>query len=375
MDKVELFKKVVMGAATSTLDVAGAALVPGWPIFRGALTPVLDRLSERFAGQDITSSPELAGRAVLEFADDKRLQELLKSNLLDALDPVIKTQQYIGHDVQFLCELVMENSKALDEIKIRLDKGVILSDEAMEELSARVADKIIASQKVRQFEHKQIEVYPYPKPPWMSQEMIKIKIIQIQIEAVEFIREGRVELAMENLKQAGELLGRALEETPTDVTLKVLQGYFFKNMAQAFFRAGHRDLANQFIDNAEKIFNLVAEDLPADQKTLSEAASAINGLGNVYHFMKDYEKAIIYYKRATTVCPDYAYAWHDLFGAYNAMAKEGVLKLENMREAYLKLRKTASAGLQGLGPEYLAQLEIVLNYWEESNTLNKKNSN
>jgi len=329
VDKVELFRKVVTGAAVATLDVAGAALLPGaWPILKGALTPILNRLSERFEGKDVTSSPELAERAALEFARDERLQELLKSNLLNAIDPVIKNQQEIGHDVQILCEIAMENTKALAGIQDRLERGVPLSKETMEELRDMIVAKMETGLKVRHLARQQIAAYPSPKPPWMSRDRINSQISQVQVAAVELIREGRIKQAKEKLKEAQALLGHALEETPTDVTIKVLQGYFFKTMAQALSAAGREDLARQYMDLAEEAFNLVAEDLPADQKTLSDVASAINGLGNVYHFMGEYDKAILSYKRATTLCPDYAYAWHDLFGAYDALARRGVLRLQ-----------------------------------------------
>lgn len=366
MDTIELFRKVVTGASIATLDVAGAVFLPGaWPILRGALTPVLDRLSERFEGDDVTSSPELAERAAQEFARDERLQELFKSNLLDALDPVIKKQQKIGGDVQILCELAMENTKALDDLRSRIDQGVHLNEAGMDELCDRLSERLVVIREVRNFERQQITVYPSPKPLWMSRDQIKSQISQVQVAAVELIRQGRIEQAMDNLKEVQALLGHSLEETPTDVTIKVLQGYFFKTMAQAFHAVGREDSARQNIELAEKVFNLIAEDIPADQKTLNDAAGAINGLGNVYHLMGEYEKAIISYKRATTLCPDYAYAWHDLFGAYDALACRGVLNLEEMQHAYLKLRETAGAGLPGLGLEYLAQLESRLHGWEQ----------
>ena len=373
MDMIELFREVVKGASMATLDVAGTVFLPGaWPILRGALTPVLDRLSERFEGKDVTSSPELAERAAQEFARDERLQELFKSNLLDALDPVIKKQKNIGGDVQILCEIAMENTKALVEISSevdklgnQLDRGVHLNEEGMNELCDRLLERVVVNQEVRNFERQQITVYPSTKPLWMSRDQIKSQISQVQVAAVELIRQGRIEQAMDNLKEVQALLGHSLEETPTDVTIKVLQGYFFKTMAQAFHAVGRKDSARQYIELAEKVFNLIADDLPADQKTLNDAAGAINGLGNVYHLMGEYEKAILSYKRATTLCPDYAYAWHDLFGAYDALACRGVLNLEEMQHAYLKLRETAGVGLPGLGPEYLAQLERRLHGWEQ----------
>lgn len=359
MDNVELFRKVVTGAAMTTLDVAGAALLPGaWPILRGALTPVLQRLSKKLGG-DVTSSPELAERAASEFVRDERLQELFRSRLVDALAPVLKSLEKIEPDVQTLCELAMENTKALDEIKDRLDQGVTLSEEAMEELSKRTADRIETIQRVREIARQQTALYPSATSVWMSRDSIERQIRRIQVRAVELINEGRIEQASENVKEAQALLGRVLEETPTDVTIRILQGYIFKTKAQVLHAAGEDD--RPYIELGEEAFKLIVADLPADP---TDAAVATNGLGNMYHLKGEYDKAILNYKRALALLPDYAYAWHDLFLAYDKLADRGVLHLEDMRHAYQKLRETG-AGVQALGPEHLAQLERRLRYWEQ----------
>src|SRR5690242_3807885 len=91
-----LFREIVVGAARQGLEVVGPMVVDGaWPLLRGALGPVLDRLSARFEGRDVTSSPELAERAAAEFDQDARLQELLQSTLLEALRPVVEGQERV----------------------------------------------------------------------------------------------------------------------------------------------------------------------------------------------------------------------------------------------------------------------------------------
>jgi hypothetical protein len=67
----------------------------------------------------------------------------------------------------------------------------------------------------------------------------------------------------------------------------------------------------------------------------------------------------------------YQYAWHDLFGAYDAMAERGRIDLDAMRLALQKTRET-SAGPQpgtqvpGLDLEYLQSLEARLRHWEKT---------
>ncbi len=46
-----LVRKILLRAAESSLDIAGSALLPGaWPILKGALGPVLERLDEFLTG-------------------------------------------------------------------------------------------------------------------------------------------------------------------------------------------------------------------------------------------------------------------------------------------------------------------------------------
>ena len=227
---VPLFRKVIKGAAFASLDVAGSALLPGgWPILRAALGPVLDRLSERFMGQDVTSSPELAEQAAAEFARDARLQELFRTNLLDALDPVVKSGARVEEDVQTLCLMAMGNAKALDriaadvgDIGTRLDRGVTLSKETMEELSSLVEARIDASRNTRNFAVEQLGSAPVERHPWLSLDEIKESVNKAEVEAVGLVREGQNGVAMARLREAQMLLARALEETPTDVTLKLV---------------------------------------------------------------------------------------------------------------------------------------------------------
>jgi tetratricopeptide (TPR) repeat protein len=360
MDKIALFRKVVIGAAAATLDIAGQSLLPGaWPILRPALTPVLQRLSERFEGRDVTSSPELAKRAAKEFERDERLQELFRSSLVDTLKPIMKSQQKIEADVQVLCKIAIEGTTVLYEIKEQLDQGVHLTPEAEEKLIKGIVDGYERKQRVLEIARQQTALYPSTTSVWMSRDSIKKQIRRIQVGAVKLIREGQIEQARENLREAQALLGQALEETPTDVAIQILQGYIFKTMAQVLHAAHEDDRPD--IERGEKIFKLLVEDLPANP---TDAAAATNGLGNMYHLKGEYDKAILNYKHAVTILPDYTYAWHDMFLAYKQLAARGVLHLEEMRHAYQKLRETA-VGVQAMGQKYLAQLEDDLHHWEQ----------
>lgn len=253
----------------------------------------------------------------------------------------------------------MEGTTVLYEIKEQLDQGVHLDKEAEEKLIKGIADEFERNQRVREMARQQTALYPSASSVWMSRDSIERQIRRTQVRAVELIMEGRIEQARENVEEAQALLGRVLEETPTDVTIRILQGYIFKTKAQVLHAAGEDD--RPYIELGEKTFKLVLENPPANPAALTRAT---NGLGNMYHLKREYDKAILNYKRAIEISPDYAYAWHDLFLAYDELAARGVLHLEDMRYAYQKLRETA-AGWPAMSPKHLAKLEKRLHYWEQ----------
>lgn len=198
-----------------------------------------------------------------------------------------------------------------------------------------------------------------------SGDLLKRQMQRLQVHAVEFIREGKLDRALEELYEGGNLLTSLLDETPADVNLTVSLGYFYKTVAQAFEEGKDREHANYYLDLAERVFQLVKEDIPADTKSVADIAGAVNGLGNIRYMRGDLEKALEDHKFATTLVPTYAYAWHDLFGVYIALAKRGHVDLTAMRHALQKV-KEMRAGYPALGADYIAQLEAMLRHWEQS---------
>jgi tetratricopeptide (TPR) repeat protein len=367
-----LFRQVVLGAAVASLEVAGTALLPvAWPILRGALGPVFDRLKEK-VGVDPTESKEAAELAADEFERDARLQELLRSGLLEALDPVLKSGEKVEQDVQKLCVLVMENSQALEaiqhdvgDIRERLEEGVELSEPAEERLVNAVAEKVAVMFGARDFAHEGLQAAAEPPEPpeaWVGRDELIADAMGAQTTAIEELREGKVSEAMDRLRRSQVLLGRALVETPADSQVRLLNGYLLKTLAQVSAEAGDEAAASEYTSRAERIFRLLVADLPADESSVTDLASAINGLGNVYHARAQYDAAITCYEQATDLVPTYAYAWHDMFGAYVALAAQGDIRLDELERSYARLRAVASSA-PGLRPEYLDELGERLEWW------------
>lgn len=190
-------------------------------------------------------------------------------------------------------------------------------------------------------------------------ELLRRQVHRLQIRAVELVQAGEVDRALEELAEGYELIMELLRRTPSDARLDAQLGYLYKTIAQALDAAGDPH-ANEYLDLAANVFTGLqtradAHSLPADR-----VAEAINGLGNIFHQRKDFEKAIRNYEAAVRIAPDYAYAWHDLFAALLDRANSGgKIDVPKMQHA-LERVKQIGAGQPGLGAAQIALLERAL---------------
>ena len=362
MNLVTVFRSVVLGAAEASLDVAGAALLPGaWPILKGALEPVLERLKERLGGKDVTSSRKQAELAVQAFEADPHLQEILRSKLLEQLDALVTSQQKIDTDVQKLMLIVTGNQRLLNEliggverIEHHLDQGVNLSDDAVEKLSHAISQQAENSRRVRGLALR--EMGPVAQ-------LLQDQIHRAQVRAVELVRERALDRAVDELRAGLLLVAALLNEAPTDLTLRLQLGFIYKTMAQVFDAAGDAAQAQTYIDQAEEVFRFVMDDAAGNQATALELANAIHLQGNVLQARGDFEGAIEKYKLATTLFDGQMYSWHDMFLCYWELAKKGKKNIDAMRHALTKF-KAAGQGQPGLGIGYVSRLEAILRQFE-----------
>ena len=359
MNLVPLFRRIVLGAAEASLDVAGAALLPGaWPILKSALEPVLERLKEQLGGESVTASLKQAELAVQTFEADPHLQEILRSKLLERLDVIAGRQQKFDADVLKLMSIVTGNQQLLDEllggverIDQHLDRGVNLSDDAVEKLTRAIAQQAENSRRIRGLALR--EMGPVAQ-------LLQDQVHRAQVRAVELVRDGALDRAVDELRAGLLLVAALLNEAPTDLTLRLQLGFIYKTMAQVFDAAGDAAQAQNYINQAEEVFRFVKDDAPVDVATALDIANAIHGQGNVLQAKGDLEGAIEKYKQATALCDRHMYAWHDMFLAYSELAKRGGKKdLDGMRHALAKFKETGQ-GQPGLGAGYVEQLEAML---------------
>lgn len=194
--------------------------------------------------------------------------------------------------------------------------------------------------------------------------LLRRQVHRLQIRAVELIGERRVDRALDELHEGSTLLMALLELSPDDVLLDVQLGFFYKTLDQAFSAAGDARQAERYRELAQGVFQRV-KNSPSSDKDVAETASALNGLGNLAYQRGEMSEAIAFSRQALELDDGYAYAWHDLFAAYDGLARQGQLDLAAMREALDRL-KTTRTGHPGLGDDVIADFEARLAAWERS---------
>ena len=184
-----------------------------------------------------------------------------------------------------------------------------------------------------------------------------VAVARDQVQAVRLLGD-QPEQALQKLQISEQVVNELLKESPSDIRLKLQQGYVYKTYAQAFAELKDGEKASQYLDQAFDIFEQIRQTSP-DKETVRERAEAANGLGNMYHQRGEYRKAIRSYELATELLPSYAYAWHDMFAAYLELAKQGDVNFDAMQNSLDKVKQTG-LGWPGLDADYIAQLDDAL---------------
>lgn len=254
---------MLLGAAESSLDIAGSALLPGaWPILKGAIEPVLERLKERLNGVDPTSTPEVAQEAIAVFDADPLLQETMRSRLLEQLNTIASTQKEINADVRTLMTFASGNQRLLEKIvgdteaiARTLDDGVKISEESMEAIRQTIRQEAAVSGQFRAMALR--EIGPIA-------ELLERQVGRLQIRAVELVQEGAPDRAFNELKEGLLLVATLLKDAPTDRQLRLHLGFIHKTLAQVFDSVGQVEQSRTHIQQAEEIFRLIHEELGHD---------------------------------------------------------------------------------------------------------------
>lgn len=189
--------------------------------------------------------------------------------------------------------------------------------------------------------------------------LLRRQIKRLQVRAVELIQDRQLDRATDELAEGSELLMALLDLLPGDISLDAQLGYLFGTTGQALLRGGEAGQADRYFDRASSIFRRVAGNPEVFRERPADLASAIKGIGGAFYERGDYVRAIEFFRRALEIYDNYPEAWHDLFAAYNELAKHGQIDLAAMQQALDKLREIGAA----LGKNKLDIFEHLLWAW------------
>jgi tetratricopeptide (TPR) repeat protein len=289
---------------------------------------------------------------------------------VEPLQALVASQQHLDDGVQKLLLIVTNDQQVLRDIsgdverlQEHLDKGVNLNDATLERLAQLLDRKAENSRQVRRLALRELG------PAVVT--LLQDQVSRLQIRAIELTRTGELDRAMDELRAGLTLVAALLVEAPTDVMLRLQLGFVYKTVAQVLQEAGDAAQAEGYVASAEEVFRLVQDDLGSDKTSAVEVANAIHLSGNLLQQKGDYVGAIEKYKVATSILPEQCYSWHDMFGCYLELAKQGHVDAEAMRHALEMVNKTG-LGQPGLSAHYIAQLAEWMKPFETEGTAGAK---
>ena len=189
--------------------------------------------------------------------------------------------------------------------------------------------------------------------------LLRGQIKRLQVRAVELIQDGKLDRATDELTEGSELLMALLDLLPGDTSLDAQLGYLFGTAGQALLRGGDTATADRYFDRAISVFRRVEANPEVFHERPADLASAIKGIGGAFYERGDHVRAIQFYRRALDILDNYPEAWHDLFAAYNELAKRGTIDIPAMQQAVDKLHQIGAA----LGAAKIEMFEQMLREW------------
>ena len=188
-------------------------------------------------------------------------------------------------------------------------------------------------------------------------ELLREQIDRRQRRALELLVGDDTDQALDLLNETFDLVMALIDFQPGDRNLEMRLGYLYKDLAQVF-HGRDRARFNRYIDSGLQTFQRLVE-LPLGDDDL---ASSWNGLGNMYLFRGDFDKAVECCRRAVQISPDYSYAWNDLFLGLEGQARNGKVNLPEMVRASERLKATSRG--DALLAEQMDRVQASLREWQ-----------
>lgn len=329
-----LSKKILIQAVGVSLDAAGISVCgPAWPYVKRILNPVVDELKSKYPklfpddGEGLFSTDEQAEKVAEALSKNIEFQ-----NMLD------KEFENLKEGQEEITKLLIQQGETLQDINKFLDKTSQTSSESLE--------------RMKNIEIRLDQVYKAILQPKATKELtideIENEVSNLQYDALRWISVEQNNTAKRCLDEAREIIADGFIQEPLNPDLIALRGYIEKTQSQINNCEGNYETAISDFDEATKYFDAALKLDPTN-------ISALNGMVDVYIYLKDYDRAIKLGKTITKENPDYGAAYWDLMIAIEAkmehdnilqalqndarISKKDLLLLQELKTTYQILEK------------------------------------
>jgi hypothetical protein len=266
---LERLKQIVRAAAEFGIDDAGSRVLGGmWPLAKGVLKPIFQELEKRYPALFLAPGPDAAKaaeKAVEALSTDPSLQkdlderfDELDRNMRDVLKSLAgmdATLQGVGAAVDNVARVQGDQNRQIEALRIEIQQ---LSLSLKPVHADPVNDLSIAEI------YEQANGYQYDAMRWLDA--------------------GNAAAAERRIKDARKLGQAGLNREPRNPTMLVTMGYIEKTEAQIAWESAQGD-AIPHLRAASTCFGEAFTANPDD-------VGAMNGLVDVFLFVKDYDRAI-----------------------------------------------------------------------------------
>lgn len=280
---ISVAQKVIRNSVGVGLDVGGIAICgPAWPFFKKVLSPVVEELEKKYPQMFL--SVEEAKKSADTILENAKFAEMICSGFDYEFKKLEKGQDEI------LAVLMRQgkNLQKISEVIAQMDKNSALEFDKLHIKIDQITEALLQS----------------PVQPKLSVPEILEEVSGLQSDAMKWIQARKPGTARRRLVEARALIADGIIRKPDEPDLIALRGFIEKTQIQISGLEGDQDAAFFALDDAAKYFS-------AALKLESTNISALNGMVNIFIFVKDYESAANLGRHLVRVAPTYGAALWD----------------------------------------------------------------
>lgn len=331
---VSLTKKVLIEAVKFGLEEGGQRVCGpiAWQFFKKIIEPVTAEIKKKYP--DVFSlDQQVADKAAKDLSENEELRRLLSSEF-DRLWAEQKDNQ------QEIIIVLERQGRMLEEIKDATDQAAKTSLQQFTSLDIKMDQVLQALQTV-----PMLSALPLPD--------IKHQAYALQYDAKRWLWAGDLTIARSRLAEARRLIKDGISQKSDDTYLMALRGYVEMTESDIYTTENDLNSAFYFFEEAIRYFASALKLNPED-------TNALNGMVDVYIYLKEYDQAIELGRMVVQEKPDYGAALWDLAFALKEkldQAGKDTKLMQELADIYLRLINLIPTQPMIFGPQEFKRIQ------------------